>query len=133
MKREFLQNLKVGDQPLSKEVIDAIMEENGRDIEGAKVWQEKYNQAVAQHETQLRQLRFDSVLEQAILLAKGRNAKAITALLDVEALTGYDFWICETGGTMTFPYEFAVWQYSHEGTVDGINGDTSLSISLKEW
>ena len=86
MKREFLQNLKVGDQPLSKEVIDAIMEENGRDIEGAKVWQEKYNQAVAQHETQLRQLRFDSVLEQAILLAKGRNAKAITALLDVEAL-----------------------------------------------
>ena len=36
MKREFLQNLKVGDTPLSKEVIDAIMEENGRDINGAK-------------------------------------------------------------------------------------------------
>lgn len=29
MKREFLQNLKVGDQPLSKEVIDAILAENG--------------------------------------------------------------------------------------------------------
>lgn len=36
MKREFLQNFKVGDQPLPKEVIDAIMEENGRDIESAK-------------------------------------------------------------------------------------------------
>ena len=36
MKREFLQNLRVGDTPLSKEVIDAIMEENGRDINGAK-------------------------------------------------------------------------------------------------
>lgn len=36
MKREFLQNLKVGDQPLPKEVIDAIMAENGRDIERAK-------------------------------------------------------------------------------------------------
>lgn len=36
MKREFLQNLKVGDQSLSKEVIDAIMAENGRDIENAK-------------------------------------------------------------------------------------------------
>lgn len=36
MKREFLENLKVGDQPLSKEVIDAIMGENGRDIEAAK-------------------------------------------------------------------------------------------------
>ena len=36
MKREFLQNFKVGDQPLPKEVIDAIMVENGRDIEAAK-------------------------------------------------------------------------------------------------
>ncbi len=36
MKTEFLQNLKVGDQPLPKEVIDAIMAENGRDIEAAK-------------------------------------------------------------------------------------------------
>ncbi len=36
MKREFLQNFKVGEQPLPKEVIDAIMEENGRDIEAAK-------------------------------------------------------------------------------------------------
>lgn len=36
MKREFLQNFKVGDQPLPKEVIDAIMEENDRDIEAAK-------------------------------------------------------------------------------------------------
>ena len=36
MKREFLENLKIGDQPLSKEAIDAIMAENGRDIEAAK-------------------------------------------------------------------------------------------------
>lgn len=36
MKREFLQNFKVGDQALPKEIIDAIMDENGRDIEAAK-------------------------------------------------------------------------------------------------
>ena len=36
MKREFLRNLKVGDQPLSDEAIDAIMAENGRDIQAAK-------------------------------------------------------------------------------------------------
>ena len=36
MKREFLQNIKVNDQPLPKEVIDAIMAENGRDIEATK-------------------------------------------------------------------------------------------------
>ena len=36
MKREFLQNLKVGDAALPKEGIDAIMDENGRDIEAAR-------------------------------------------------------------------------------------------------
>lgn len=36
MKTEFLQNFKVGDQTLSKEAIDAILAENGRDIEAAK-------------------------------------------------------------------------------------------------
>ena len=36
MKREFLENFKVGGQPLPKEVIDAIMQENGNDIEAAK-------------------------------------------------------------------------------------------------
>lgn len=32
MKAEFLQNFKVGDTPLPKEVIDAILAENGRDV-----------------------------------------------------------------------------------------------------
>ena len=88
MKREFLQNLKVGDQPLTKEVIDAIMEENGKDIESLKHWQEKYNQALSQHQQQLAEVTFQNALHQAIAQAKGRSAKAITALLDVDALKG---------------------------------------------
>jgi hypothetical protein len=36
MKREFLQALKVGEMPLTKEVIDTIMDENGKDIEASK-------------------------------------------------------------------------------------------------
>lgn len=88
MKREFLQNLRVGDQPLSKEVIDAIMEENGKDIQGLKHWQEKYNQAAEQHQKELAELAFSSALNQAIVQARGRSAKAITALLDVETLKG---------------------------------------------
>lgn len=54
-------------------------------------------------------------------------------LLDTEKLTDYDFWICETDGQMTFSYPFAIWQYSHEGSVAGITGETNLSISVKEW
>ena len=43
MERKFLENLKVGDQPLTKEIIDAIMQENGRDIEAAKKPFEDYD------------------------------------------------------------------------------------------
>lgn len=122
MKREFLQNFKVGDQPLPKDVIDAIMAENGRDIEAAKKpfadydhiktqldeaqktikglqeqdiegvrksaadWEEKYNQAVKDHEAKLADMAFERKLEEAITGAKGKSAKAIMALLDVEKL-----------------------------------------------
>lgn len=113
MKREFLQSFSVGDGSLPKEVIDAIMAENGRDIqkikasfadyedmkaelsrlqqdqtfaETAKAWEEKYNQAVEAHKQELAQMTFDRTLHESIAKAKGRNARAITALLDVEAL-----------------------------------------------
>lgn len=36
MKRELLSNFQVNGQPLPKEVIDAIMAENSRDVEAAK-------------------------------------------------------------------------------------------------
>ena len=104
MKREFLQGLKVGEMSLPKEVIDAIMAENGRDIEGvkaryadydalkaaeaeaAKQWEEKLNSQVDTHRREMSDLIFSHNLEKAILSAKGRNAKAITALLDIESL-----------------------------------------------
>ncbi len=108
MKREFLQGLKVGETPLPKEIIDAIMAENGRDIEGvkaryadyeelkqqlaqaetaaAKGWEERFNQQVDTHRREMSDLIFSHNLEKAILSAKGRNTKAITALLDVDAL-----------------------------------------------
>ena len=104
MKREFLQGLKVGETPLPKEIIDAIMAENGKDIESvknryadydalkqaeadaAKQWEEKLNQQVDTHRREMSDLIFSHNLEKAILSAKGRNAKAITALLDIEKL-----------------------------------------------
>lgn len=124
MKTEFLQNLKVNDQPLPKEVIDAIMAENGRDIEAAKKpfadydtikqqlddarttikgfedqdiegvrrsaqdWEKKYNDAIAAHQKELADRDFSQLLEAAITGAKGKNVKAITALLDVDTLKG---------------------------------------------
>ena len=121
MKREFLQNLKVGEQSLSKEVIDAIMEENGKDINAAKAvavkpyadyealrqendslkakqegmqvdgktalqWKEDYENAVTEHKKALDGMAFQAVLDTAITASGGRNAKAISALLDLDAV-----------------------------------------------
>lgn len=123
MKREFLQNLKVGEEALPKEVIDAIMEENGRDITKAKTdavkpyadyqtikeenerlkeqkgaelvdgknalqWKEAHDKLVTDHKDELDRVNFQHDLSAAIVGAKGKNAKAITALLDVETLRG---------------------------------------------
>lgn len=113
MKREFLQGLQVGDTPLPKDIIDAIMAEHGRDMEAMKTrfadyealkakadaaedtanalqsarqWEEKYNTAVQAHEKALSDMAFAHRLETAITAARGRNAKAIAALLDVDAI-----------------------------------------------
>lgn len=122
MKREFLENLKVGEAPLTKELIDAIMQENGRDIEAAKKPFADYDAIKEQLQTaqdglkafegvdvkelqgritelntqlsdkdkewqgKLDAMAFDGKIKDAITAAKGRNAKAIAALLDVDAL-----------------------------------------------
>ena len=90
MKREFLQNLTVDGQSLSKEIIDAIMAENGRDIQQAKQsgadWEEKYNKAVADHKRELDELSFRGIFSETVRSARGRNEKAIAALLDLETI-----------------------------------------------
>lgn len=122
MKREFLQNFKVGDQPLSKEIIDAILDENSRDIGEAKRPFADYESIKEQLQTakdglkafegvdvaqlqgeitklqgqltakdtewqgKLDAMAFDSKVKDAITAAKGKNAKAIAALLEMDTL-----------------------------------------------
>lgn len=122
MKTEFLQNFNVGGQQLPKEVIDAILAENGRDIEAAKKPFADYDAIKDQLKTardglkafegvdvaslqgeitklqgqlkdkdtewqkKLDDMAFDGILKDAITAAKGKNVRAITALLDVESI-----------------------------------------------
>lgn len=122
MKREFLKNFKVGEQELPKEVIDAILDENSRDIDAAKKpfadyddlktrleeadktiegfkgmdidairkeaddWKAKAEQAKEDADAKVAEVEFNSRLTTAITGARGKNAKAIMALLDLEAL-----------------------------------------------
>ena len=68
----------------------AIEEFKNLDIDGVKKaaaeWKEKAEQAERDAAQRISDMEFDGVLKDAINAAKGRNAKAITALLDVSAL-----------------------------------------------
>ncbi len=65
MKREFLENLKIGEDALPEEVVEAILCEHGKTV---------------------RQVQLQGALETAVIKAGGRNLKAITALLDMETI-----------------------------------------------
>lgn len=122
MKREFLQNFKVGEQPLTDEIIEAIMAENGRDVQAEQAKYADYDSIkeqlqtakdglkafegvdVAQLQSQIAALNtqlsdkdkewqgrldameFDGKIKDAITAAKGKSAKAISALLDMDTL-----------------------------------------------
>ena len=109
MKREFLENLDLGEGGrLSKEAVDAIIAEHGRDVEAQKStittlqsqlkdanaklegydpeWKAKAEAA----EKKLTDQQFDFALERAVAEARPRNARAVMALLDREKLTFAD-------------------------------------------
>lgn len=54
--------------------------------QSAADWEKKYNDAVADAQKQKADMEFDAALKDAVIAAKGRNTKAIAALLDVDAL-----------------------------------------------
>ena len=181
MKREFLQNIKVGDQVLPKEIIDTILDEHSRSIgtikaendnlrsqlqtakDGLKAFEgvdvkdlqgqiTKLQQDLADkdtaHQAELANLAFDRKIEDAITGAKGKNAKAIKALFDIETLkasknqdadikaamdalqkdSGYLFGDVQTPP----PYSGGTGTGSVGGTVDGVTAAfTKLNPGLK--
>lgn len=119
MKTEFLKNFKVNDQELPKDIIDAILAENGRDVEALKEQLKAANDKLktaqdglkafegvdvaqlqgkitdlqkqltdkdAEWQIKMDNMAFDSRIKDAITAAKGKSHKAISALLDLDAL-----------------------------------------------
>ena len=174
MKREFLLGLQVADSPLPKEIIDAIMAENGKDIqkvragfadydeikeelsrmqqtaqelqthrENALAWEEKYNRAVEDHTRELAELSFQNRLDGAIFRAKGRSAKAICALLDMDALRQQEdqtkaiedaVAALKKTSSYLFEGEAAPYYAHHTGAWQGVQekSPTTLAGALKE-
>ena len=49
---------------------------------------------------------------------------------DLRELAEYELWLAEYADTPDFYYHFDLWQYSHTGRVDGIQGDVDLDLAF---
>lgn len=49
---------------------------------------------------------------------------------DLRDLTDYELWLAEYDPAPDFYYHFDLWQYSHTGRVDGIQGDVDLDLAF---
>ncbi|MDD6102175.1 MAG: glycoside hydrolase family 25 protein [Clostridiales bacterium] len=52
--------------------------------------------------------------------------------VDLNELSDYDIWYACYGTEMLLPYDFAIWQYSDKGVVDGVSGNADLNIMFKD-
>lgn len=58
------------------------------------------------------------------------NIASFNMLLRMDELEDFDKWIQDYGDYLYFPYKFSFWQYSVKGTVNGIEGDVALDLSV---
>lgn len=58
------------------------------------------------------------------------NIASFNMLLRMDELEDFDKWIQDYGDYLYFPYKFSCWQYSLKGSVNGIEGDVALDLSV---
>lgn len=51
---------------------------------------------------------------------------------DLRELTSYSLWLAEYDSKPDFFYHFDLWQYSHTGRVDGIEGNVDLDLDFRD-
>lgn len=60
------------------------------------------------------------------------NPSWISNHLNLSYLTDHNIWLAHYTWATDYPYEFAMWQYSSEGKVDGIKGNVDLNMYFGE-
>ncbi|MDR2546706.1 MAG: glycoside hydrolase family 25 protein [Lachnospiraceae bacterium] len=53
--------------------------------------------------------------------------------IDLARLLSYDIWLSQSRDLPDYPYKFQIWQYSHNGTVSGVNGNVNMNISFVDY
>ncbi len=61
------------------------------------------------------------------------NVGFLLGRMELSRLQEYDIWFAQYRPMPYFPYELSMWQYTHQGTVNGIAGDVDLNISFVDF
>lgn len=59
------------------------------------------------------------------------NMEMAALMLELERLEGYEKWFAYYNEDLYYPYDYQIWQYSHNGRVDGIAGEVDINISFQ--
>lgn len=77
---------------------------------------------------------FCGVLEEAGYYAMYyTNLDFLENHLDYESLRRFDLWLAEYDTASPSDYDYGIWQYSSEGTIQGIQGFTDLNDSRRDY
>jgi GH25 family lysozyme M1 (1,4-beta-N-acetylmuramidase) len=61
------------------------------------------------------------------------NKEWLIKQIDMSKLTAYDVWLSQQTDIPDYPYQFTMWQYSQQGSVDGIAGYADMNISFIDY
>ncbi len=61
------------------------------------------------------------------------NMRMLCGEMDPDEIGGYEKWLAQYFFKPRYPYEFGIWQYTSEGSVDGIDGNVDLNIAFRDY
>jgi len=61
------------------------------------------------------------------------NKEWLLTKINLSSLSEYDIWLSQESDIPDYPYKFNLWQYTYEGTIDGVSGKVDFNISFTDY
>ncbi|MCM1175651.1 MAG: glycoside hydrolase family 25 protein [Blautia sp.] len=61
------------------------------------------------------------------------NKEWLIKNIDLTKLQDYDVWLSQEQAVPDYPYQFAMWQYTTTGVLNGVTGDASLNLCFVDY
>lgn len=103
------------------------------DVEKTGAANGRMNQISVEERTRIARVFIDKIKEAGYTPMIYSNMEMWSVLIDMASFEDVEKWFAYYGTDLYFPYEYAVWQYSDTGHVDGVGGEVDMNISFKEW